>query len=152
MLVRKNADKVADKAETECHLPGIDILNMKQTDILALFIKHDATEFLLDARAVTKKMHKLTATLIFSDGTEIDKQNSFTTAPDDDYYCNYDYDYLFGDDDNNSDNNNNYDDANHNNNNHVHVNDELADDNNSNNENDNIVEIDLGREHLNDMI
>eukprot|EP00978_Attheya_sp_CCMP212_P041557 scaffold239650_cov39-Attheya_sp.AAC.1 len=90
----------------------------------------------LDAWAVAKKMHKLTATLISSGGMEAEEQYSFTTEPDNDYYCNYDYDYLFGNDDDNSDNNNNNnnnnnDDANHNNDNNAHDNDEEhTDDNN----------------------
>jgi hypothetical protein len=159
-LVSKIADKVADKAETECHLPGIDISNMKRTDILALFVKQDATEYLSDARAAAKNMHKLTATLISSGGMETEEQYSFTaTAPDNDYYCNYDYDYLFGDDDDdnsddNSNDNNNDDDANHNNNNITHGDndDEHTDDNNCNNMNNTSVEVDLGREHLNDMV
>jgi hypothetical protein len=50
---------------------------MKQTEILALFVKQDATEYLSDAWAVAQNMHKLTATLISSGGMETEEQSSF---------------------------------------------------------------------------
>jgi hypothetical protein len=70
----KLVDNIAEKRALNTLLPDVDMADMKRTDILASFVKQDDTTHLSDARAATKKIHKLTAALISSGGTEIDER------------------------------------------------------------------------------
>jgi len=81
----KDVSKIADKAGDN-NLSDDDISSdMKRTDILALFVKQDATMCLSDARAAAKKSHMLRASVIASCGTDIEEeQYDLTSARGDD--------------------------------------------------------------------
>jgi hypothetical protein len=66
--------KIADRKIDSDILLAVDITGMTRIDILAVFVKQDATTCLADARAHSKKTHMLTAALISSGGTEINQR------------------------------------------------------------------------------
>jgi hypothetical protein len=90
--------KIADRKIDNDILPEVDITGMTRIDILAVFVKQDATTCLADARAHSKKTHMLTAALISSGGTEINQRYLPTServdadAENDDDDAGFDYD------------------------------------------------------------
>jgi hypothetical protein len=106
-LVNKVADKVVAPSIL---LPDVDISDMKRTDILALFVKQDDTEYLINARAATKKMHTLRSALIASCDTDIDERYVVVPPRGVEDVDSEDEDEDEDDDNNNDDNNSDDDD------------------------------------------
>jgi hypothetical protein len=96
-LVSKVAN---EKVAPDSLLPDdVDISDMNRTDILALFVKQDATSHLLNARAEAKKMHTLRSALISSCGTDINERYLVVPPRVEDVYSD-DNDDSDSDDDN----------------------------------------------------